>query len=65
MAGITHIRGIDVICGFTTGDYTVVTTGAISYYLRVIDGSRCHRTPGRREYGMARIALISAVNMVC
>jgi hypothetical protein len=64
MTGITHIRRIDVICGFTTGDHTVVTTYATSYYVRVINRSRCHRTPGRRKYRMARIALIAAVDMV-
>lgn len=52
MAGVTHIRGIDVRCGLTGGDTAIVTGNTATRNFVVIQ-RRYERQPGCRRHIVA------------
>ena len=63
MAGIAHIRTVDVPCNLAAGGNTVMTTGAGAQYLTVIHRAGRYRRPGSGKFLMAGVAQIRAIDM--
>ena len=63
MTSVTLISAENVIGGFTRSYRAVMTTGAGTNHLRMINCKCRHRYPGSRGFFMAGIAEISAWNM--
>ena len=63
MAGITVITAIDMRIALATGGGSIVTTNTGTDDLRMINISRCHWRPGRRERRMTGITRICGINV--